>query len=206
MRLTYSFILFLILFLPFNLNAQENDSISWKPNHFNRVQFNLGLNKSLVMGDGFLKDAYNVKLGTDFSADFYLDRNWYLGSRFTLLKTEITKPEEIGNIRATSIFTVGIQGGYVYEFNDRYHLDLVGGVGYTSYNHKSKFGTNFHDSATTIWIGPKLNYRITNFFGIYGGLEYRIDFMNIKAPAELQDYFGNSNFVSLNLGVRFITH
>lgn len=206
MRSSFRYLLFLVFLLPVSLFSQQEDSTSFKPNHFNRIQFDLGLSKSIPLGDGFLKDAYDLNFGTDFSADFYLSRNWFVGSKFRFLRTEVTKPEKIGDIKATSIFTIGFQGGYVYEFNERFQLDLIAGIGYSSYNHDSKFGTNFHDSATTFWVGSKLNYRVNNFFGFYGGIEFRNDAMKTSVPAELEDYFGNARLLSLNVGVRFITH
>lgn len=195
-----------IVIFPVLLHSQEEDSTKLSLHHFNRIQLSLGLSYDTALGDGFLKDAYDLQVGSDLTADFYLDSNWYIGSRFRLIRTEVIKPEKIEGINATSIFTFGLQGGYAFKFNDRLYLDLIGGIGSTTYRHDSKFGTKFRDSATTLWVGPKISYRINNFFGIYGGLEFRNDFMNTSIPAELENYYGDASILSLSAGIRFITH
>ena len=189
-----------------SLKAQEQDSTKFSAHHFNRIQLDPELSLFTALGENFLKDAYDLKTGTGLTADFYLHKNWYIGTRFLNINTQIVKPENIGDIKNTKIFTFGVQGAYVYEFTERLYLDLIAGFGSTGYYHDSKFGTNFRDSAISIWGGPKISYRINNFFGIFLGSEFRRDFMNIEVTGQLDDYFGNANLLSIRAGLRFITH
>ncbi len=205
MRSIFKILMAAILMFPV-LSYSQKDSTKLSPHHFNRIQLSLGLSYDMALGDGFLNDAYDLQVGSDLTADFYLDSHWYIGSRFKMINTEVIKPEKTEGISATSIFSFGLQGGYAFKFNDRLYLDLIGGIGPTTYNHDSKFGTKFRDSATTLWVGPKMSYRINNFFGIYGGLEFRNDFMNTSVPAELENYYGDASIFSLSAGMRFITH
>lgn len=205
MKLIYKLILFCIFLTSSFMNAQEKDSLVFSPHHFNRIQFDLGMNQSFAL-DGFLQDAYSLKLGSELSADFYVTPNWFIGTKFRLLRTEVEKPEKIGAINKTSIFTLGAETGYVFLLNQRLELSLVAGIGGTDYKHESKFATNFHDNALTVWVQPKIAYRLADFVAIFAGLEYRNDFMNTSVPEKLEDYFNNSPILSPGLGVRFITH
>lgn len=189
-----------------SMNAQEQDSIKFSLHHFNRIQLDPEFSLLTALGDGFLNDAYELDIGTGLTSDFYLHKNWYVGTRFLNINTRVEKPEKIGDIQSTRIFTFGVQGAYVHQFNKRLYLDLIAGIGTTGYYHDSKFGTNFRDSATSFWAGPKISYRINNFFGIFLGSEIRRDFMNIAVSSQLEEYFGNANLLSLRAGVRFITH
>lgn len=206
MRSICRLVIVLVFCSTVSLKAQEQDSTKFSPHHFSRIQLDPELSLVTALGDNFLKDAYDLKTGTGLTADFYLSKNWYVGTRFLNINTQIVKPDNIGDIKKTKIYTFGIQGAYVYEFTERLYLDLIVGIGSTGYYHDSKFGTNFRDSATSIWGGPKISYRINNFFGIFLGSEFRRDFMNIEVSEQLDDYFDNANLLSIRAGVRFITH
>ncbi len=189
--------------LPLNLIGQdetEKDSITG--HHAGRLQFEVGFYSGIPLGDNFFNDIYSFQLGVEHGMDVFLSKNWLLGIRFSHAKTKLEKPEITGSIKRTNLSGVGLHGGYVWTFTRQWDLNLLAGFGYTRFRHKSIYNTSFRDDAFSIWINPKLAYRLNSTIGFSSGLKLKNDFMNIETSPNLHDYFNEARSLTFSMGLR----
>ncbi|WP_211206518.1 hypothetical protein [Aequorivita sublithincola] len=150
----------------------------------------------LAFGNNFVNDGMDLKLGArlSFKVDTY--KGIYIGPYFSFFNGNVTNRELLGNYYDTTNYTLGLVAGYEKHI-DKFDLSIGIGVGASSYKNN-----RFEDTATAVWLNPEINYRFTNYLGVYFAPELRHDFMNIDTPAELEDTFKGVNYLNISFGLR----
>lgn len=154
----------------------------------------------LAFGDNFVNNGMDLKLGLRLSFKVNTYKGVYIGPYFSFFNSRVNNRALLGNYSNTTNFVIGGIVGYETHIN-KFDLNIGIGVGSSSYSNGGP-GGGFEDTATAVWLNPEVSYRITNYLGFYVAPEIRHDFMNIDAPAELEDTFKGVNYLNVSFGLR----
>ncbi len=156
----------------------------------------------IAFGDNFVNNGMDLSLGARVSFKVNAYKGIYIGPYFSFFNGDVTDRALLGNYSNTTNFVIGGIVGYETHIN-KFDFNIGIGVGGSTYNNNgSRERDGFEDTATAVWLNPEVSYRITTYLGFYVAPEIRHDFMNIDAPAALEDTFKGVNYLNVSFGLR----
>ncbi|GAA4309848.1 hypothetical protein GCM10023115_35150 [Pontixanthobacter gangjinensis] len=208
MRLNFKLFLCFIL-IPLILSAQEETQVdlkNYEQEDPETVFFNIGLYKPLAFGDNSFHKAY-ATADTGLEIDF----NWLAFSDFTvgfkldIFYASVDDISKVGAINGTRVTNYSIHAGYykaiTREWN--WHASLgVGSVGYRS----STYDDIIREYGWNLYFQNELNYRFNQYFGIFGKVQLRADFLDIETARPKDDFLNNQWFLIPGIGIRINFH
>ena len=200
MKLFFKLLLF---FLSFQI-VQAQDSEEMETNEEIGFRVFLGGSKAFALDDRFVGDAYDLKAGAEIGVQYFITQNWFAGVQVDVLWTGVTNSDRLGGIIKTRIISSSIHGGYMISLSENLELSGKLGLGHGRYAHRaSENGRSFHDDAFILYGEPRIAYLFRDGFGIYLGLNFRLDNMRIETSEQFQDYFSRSSRLAPTIGAQF---
>jgi uncharacterized membrane protein len=155
----------------------------------------------IAFGDNFVNNGMDLKLGARLSFKVNVYKGVYIGPYISFFNGDVNNKNLLGNYENTTNIAVGGIVGYETHI-DKFDISIGIGVGESTYQNGGTALNSFEDTATAVWLNPEVSYRFTRYLGLYVATEIRHDFMNIDAPAELEDTFKGVNYLNISFGLR----
>ncbi len=199
-------LLIFLFSLPLTVTGQETvveeGPAVEKDDHYAYFQF--AAYQPLSFGNSFASEGLSAALGVDvhFLTNLF-DSPVLIGVFYNQFRSEVTKPELIGNYIQSDISNFGIQLGYQAINHNKWRGTVTAGLGSVAYNNDGA-GFSFKDSGTSLQITPSLSYHFTKNIGIFTAIAYRRDFLNIQAPEDFGNFFDSANYLIISLGSRIL--
>ncbi|MDX1761355.1 MAG: hypothetical protein R3218_04300 [Christiangramia sp.] len=201
---------FICLLTPFLVFSQEEDSDVNLTNYVQEdpetVFFNVGFFKPIAIGDNSFAKAYQSP-----DTGFELDFNWLAYANFTagfridLFYAGVEDISKIGAIAGTRLTNYTVHLGYYKAITKKWnwHANLgIGSVGYRSRTYDDvirEYGWNLS-------LQNEVNYRFNQYFGLYGKLQLRADFLDINSAKPKEDFLNKQFFLVPGIGIRVNFH
>ena len=200
----------LCLLTPFLLFSQEGDSDINLTNFVQEdpetVFFNIGIFKPFAFSNNSFREAYQTAdTGLEIDFNWLAFPNFTAGIRIDLFYASVNDISKIGAITGTRVTNYGIHAGYYKPItrNWNWHANIgVGSVGYRSRTYDDvikEYGWN-------LTLQNELNYRFNQYFGVYGKLQLRADFLDIETSRPTDDFLNKQLFFVPGIGIRFNFH
>jgi len=200
-------LLFLILIFLFQKNfvfGQEESS----PKKFDKVGaiFSGGVYYPMSLNNNLAGDAFSIQPGVSFSfLGRFPDHNILLGGSYSYFGANIKESAipRVGNYKRTATHLFMAEAGYIFWEKEHWFAYVKGGVGRVTYRNKLD-NEDFKDTGIVLALSPNLGYRFHKNFAVYSSVSYRHDFLKIKAPDEIKNFFKHQDYLAVQVGVMFI--
>lgn len=197
-KLTFLFFLFCIL----TVIAQEDESLGNEQEQYEKFHIYAGLNNNFPIGNGFITDAYKLKIGVEVGGEFMISKYFFGGIQFDLFRANAIKPEKLAGVQETKIVSSSLHLGYKFNLRKKLDLSLIAGLGHARYANEPFLGNTFHDDAFFIYAQPRLTYLFAKNWSFYLAAAVRNDNLKIKTSPDFQEYFNNSTRIPVSAGVQ----
>jgi len=219
MCLNIKIVRLLVCFLSYAsmLSAQADRELTQQNNPLIQIRGSYAI--PFAFGDNFLAKGFDLKSGFGLDGRIFIKERIYLGISTTRFKGEAKNLPTIGNtivqnysalggsIEKSSISRLFAQTGYSFlPRNHTFGLDAGLGLGYTVYTHSEAGETTnlpFKDDGIGFFTGVSVSYNMTKVSAVYIGAQFSKDFLFIKSPPELEQYFKNANMIHISAGIQF---
>ncbi len=164
----------------------------------------VGWAQPFTFGNNFANKGLDVSRGLDFQINIYLqETNLFIGYRYQNLVADVSDPLLVGNYESTSIALNALNFGYFLAITEKLSLKPSISAGFNRYKNKiPQSNVDFRDTGYTAIVSGSLDYKLNEKFSVHLSPEFRADFMNIVTARELDSFFGNAFYFTVNAGVK----
>ena len=158
-------------------------------------------------GDNYINNGASLKDGFEIELGIFVYKKIFMGGSLGFAGMDVVRPELIGNATRATFNMSQLLAGYRLNITDE--ISLIADAGYGWIAFRNRFGAlasrdvYARDSGTFVKFNTTIDYRVAREFAFTAGVSYQYNFMNIKTAAAQQSLFNNSQFVTLQVGVRF---
>lgn len=163
------------------------------------VSFSLGSIYPNAIGNSYIAENSTQDFGVDFVARFHLVEKLTLGVNINFFGLDIEDQNALYD--RSRVSSLGLDVGYVVLRQKTFNILAVGSVGAVNYRN-SKGGEKFNDTGTYFALGAEFEYVISTYFQLYAGPEFRMDRLNIDAPASIDTEVNKIDYLNIHFGVR----
>jgi len=186
---------------PIKSEGRKNDNLE-QDDHYGI--FEIGPYLPISIGKNFANEAQDQKIGIQAGIAINLFNTPALvGLRFTRFESDVTNREVLGNYKNSNVSTFGLVLGYHVLLEPKWRITSSVSVSSVTYNNQAN-DFEFVDSGTSLEFRTSVGYHFSKIFGIYAAPTYRLDFLDINAPAQTKDFLDSASYLSVSFGIRFV--
>lgn len=181
--------------------GKKNDNLE-QDDHYGI--FEIGPYFPIAIGTNFANEAQDQKVGVQaaFAINLF-NTPALLGLKYTRFESDVTNSVVLGNYNNINVSTFGLVLGYHVLLKPKWRATTTFSVSSVTYNNKAN-DFEFVDSGTSLEFRSSVGYHFNKNIGIYFAPTYRVDFLDIKAPAKTKDFLDSANYITFSLGIRFV--
>jgi hypothetical protein len=189
------------------LMAQEDLLVKKLSTSVSKAFLDLTYINTGARGDNYINNGASLKDGFEIALGVFVYKKIFMSGSLGFAGMDVVKPELIGNATRATFNMSQLRAGYRLKITDEISLTTDAGYGWIAFRNRFRAlaSTDVYarDSGTFVKFNTTIDYRVVREFAFTAGVSYQYNFMNIKTAAAQQSLFNNSQFVTLQVGVRF---
>jgi len=156
------------------------------------------------VGDNFVGQSLEGKSGYNVSLRCFLFKQFFVGYTFGSSKFDVLSPSSTGNINSVSaresFFNLGYEFLPLKRLRLATHVAVIGDVKFINDIDREE---DIMDTGSLSNFGFSLTYELTNHLSLFADYSFRKTKTDIEVPNELQPFFNEGTYRTINFGLRF---
>lgn len=169
------------------------------------VFFSFEAVQPIPLGDSFIKEGLDLKLGGELSYNVYLFDKVLVGAGYNWFKGRVINKQVTGNYDRTNVSVIFGTTGYRFFPLKNVELLFTFGLGYVRYMNRID-DLDAYDDGTSYWLSPKVSYQFIKNFSVYTLIDFRRDKLDIQVPNALDDFYNKIYYANVSLGINYLIY
>ena len=192
-----------LVFCSFSVIAQEIPEEEEKETSKTTFLFDVGIFYPIPIGESFVAEGMETRPGLKLASFFHFEERFLLGLQMDIFGAKVIEHDITGVYDNSRVTLISVAGGYQFKVNEKFQGEVIAGAGPVRYRNDLIDGKEFLDTGASYWISPRISYFLYPDFSAFLSTSYRVDVMKTDVPPQLEELFGNVNYLSFSLGVRW---
>lgn len=167
-----------------------------------KVQAKLGFGFPTALGDNYLSNSYDLNNSWLFEGRVFIHQKWAFGIQFLTFEGMVINSEALGFYEETRFnLSNAHMVFYPGDREKKLNLGLLAGLGWVNQKNRADFRV-FNDTGFSLFIGAETTWRLSDIIGVYLQVQHIVNFMNIDAPAALENQFRTTQMFMPSFGIK----